>query len=74
MILAIFVIAVAFGTESEFQMIPVLLRSAAYRTLVFCNIYLAPMNCLLICLLPADFFGAVTPHVPCRKEEYNEVH
>ena len=60
MILAVLVVTVAFGTESKFQMLTVLLGSAADRTLMLCNmIYLALVNGTFICLLSPDLMRAV---------------
>ena len=51
MILTVFIIAIALGTETEFQMFSVLLRSSADRTFMFGDsivVYLASMNGSLI--------------------------
>lgn len=64
MILAVLIVAVAFGTESEFQMLTVLLGSAADHTLMLCNmIYLTLVNGTFICLLSPDFIRTVPIHL-----------
>ena len=57
MILAIFIISVAFGTETEFEIITVQLGSASDRTLVLGNTGSACLTGLPFeILLPTDFF------------------
>ena len=66
MILAVFIIAVAFGAETEFQVFPVPLCPAADGAFVFGNrsvpVHLAMMDRLLELLLSADLLRPEPSH------------
>lgn len=77
MILTVFIIAIALGTETEFQMFSVLLRSSADRTFMFGDsivVYLASMNGSLKFFPSVNLFRIVPAHISCHEKEYNKVH
>ena len=74
MILTVFVIAVAFGTEAELQVIPVLLCPAAYGAFMLCHTRCHfGMDCLLELLPPVYFFRIDMAVIPGGKKEHDKV-
>ncbi len=73
MLLAVFIIAIAFGTEPEFQIRPVPFRPAANGAFMPCNILRLP-HLLPVYLLPVDFLWGHPMVIPCGKKENQEVH
>ena len=67
MLLAVFIIAIAFGTEPEFQIRPVPFRPAANGAFMPCNILRLP-HLLPVYLLPVDFLWGHPMVIPCGKK------
>ena len=77
MILTVFIIAIALGTETEFQMFSVLLRSSADRTFMFGDsivVYLASMNRSLKFFSSVNLSRIIPAHISCHEKKYNKVH
>ena len=74
MILAVFIVAVAFGAETEFQVIPVLFCPAAHSAFMLCHTRCHfGMDCFLKLLPPVHLFWIDMVVIPGGKKENNEV-
>ncbi len=75
MILAIFVISVAFRTEAKFQIVPVQLCAAADGTFMLCNAFrrCAALDLLMKMLSSAELFWRDAPDIPVHQKEDQEV-
>ncbi len=73
MILAVFIISIAFGAETEHQIIPVLFRAAADRAFMSSRVLLSLLYTLRIRPPAVNLFRIITAHIPHSKEENQEV-
>ena len=73
MVLAVFIIALAFRAETELQIIPILLRPPADGAFMFGNAlrlaHLLPVN-----LFPANLMGRNPAVIPGAEKENQEIH
>ena len=74
MFLTIFIVSIAFGTETKFQIVPVIFCSATNCTFMFCYIWCHLwMNRLLKLLFSVYFTWRNRFIISCHKEENNKI-
>ena len=73
MILAVFIIAVAFGTEAEHQIVSILFCASADRTFMHRSILLPLLHALGIGPSPVNLFRIVAAHAPHSEKENQEI-
>lgn len=72
-ILAVFIISVALGTEAEFQVVPVLLRAAANSAFMRSHSPFPSLHAAHIGQSAVNLLGRIAVHVPHSKKEKDEI-